>query len=171
MMRKYCTETSMMVTNIPTLKNPLILIRRHPWPHFPRHHCYEASCPSILCRMSGNGFLNQQIVLLAAGGSTVISDVVAGVFLANDTDFSVGDEVIVGVPEASTQGIVESMDVRRTRLRDKNGILHVIPNSVVERKEWVVLNKKTELTPLGKAAIQLKKRVEERRERVRKNAQ
>ena len=56
----------------------------------------------------------------------------------NDTfGHGVGDEVIVG--ETPTSGVIESMDARRTRLRDDNGVLHVIPNSVVERKEWILL--------------------------------
>lgn len=89
-------------------------------------------------------------IAMAAGGSTLISDIIAGVFLARDNDFNVGDEVIVG--ETPTLGVVESMDARRTRIRDENGILHIIPNSVVERKEWVVVRKSRELTAMGRAA-------------------
>jgi small-conductance mechanosensitive channel len=76
---------------------------------------------------------------MAAGGSTLVSDVVAGIFLARDQDFSVGDEIIAG--ETPTMGLIESMDSRRVRLRDDKGVLHVIPNSVVERKEWMVLRR------------------------------
>ncbi len=76
-------------------------------------------------------------IAMAAGGSTLVSDILAGVFLAQDTDFDVGDEVKAG--ENQTTGIVESMDMRRTRIRDKDGYLHVIPNSIIERKEWVVI--------------------------------
>lgn len=73
---------------------------------------------------------------LAAGASNLTADILAGVFLAKDRDFSVGDEVIAG---EGTEGTIESMDMRRTRIRDKAGKLHVIPNSVIERKEWVLL--------------------------------
>src|SRR5580704_16967765 len=33
---------------------------------------------------------------MAAGGSTFVSDIIAGVFLARDPDFNIGDEVIAG---------------------------------------------------------------------------
>jgi small-conductance mechanosensitive channel len=78
-------------------------------------------------------------LLLSAGGSTLISDIVAGLFLARDEDFNLGDEVIVG--ETPTRGIIESMDARRIRLRDEDGVLHIIPNSIVERKEWVLVKR------------------------------
>lgn len=88
-------------------------------------------------------------IAMAAGGSTLVSDIIAGIFLARDNDFNVGDEVIVG--ERPTLGTVVSMDARRTRLRDEYGVLHVIPNSVVERKEWVVIRKQPEVNALVKA--------------------
>jgi small-conductance mechanosensitive channel len=81
---------------------------------------------------------------LAGGASSLAADILAGIFLAKDRDFSVGDEVIAG--ENKTEGIIESMDMRRTRIRAKDGNLHVIPNSIVERKEWILLNKKREIT-------------------------
>jgi moderate conductance mechanosensitive channel len=87
---------------------------------------------------------------MAAGGSTLVADIIAGVFLARDPDFNIGDEVIAG--ETPTLGIIERMDARRTRLRDDKGVLHVIPNSIVERKEWVVIRRSHELSPMKRAA-------------------
>jgi len=87
-------------------------------------------------------------ILLAAGGSTLLSDLVAGIFLARDSDFNVGDEVRAG--DSGTQGVIESMDVRRVRLRDDKGLLHILPNSIVERKEWVVIHRRAELSELLK---------------------
>ncbi len=95
---------------------------------------------------------------MAAGGSTLIADIIAGIFLAQDVDFEVGDEVIAG--ETPTQGVVESMDARRIRIRDKDGILHVIPNSIVERKEWVVIRKRQDITALAKVVKTAKKKFE-----------
>jgi small-conductance mechanosensitive channel len=83
-------------------------------------------------------------IAMAAGGSTLISDIIAAVFLARDKDFNIGDEVRVGWDPVS-QGVIESMDARRIRLRDSTGILHIIPNSTVERKEWVVVNRRADL--------------------------
>jgi small-conductance mechanosensitive channel len=116
---------------------------------------------------------------MAAGGSTLIADIIAGVFLARDRDFNVGDEVIAG--ETPTLGIIEHMDARRIRLRDDKGVLHVIPNSVVERKEWVVIHRRSELSALVKAtkivkragAAAIEKRVTQARQRkvVRRSSQ
>lgn len=72
---------------------------------------------------------------LAAGGGTLTADILAGISLAEDPDFNVGDEVIAG--ENGTQGVIERLDIRRTRLRDKDGLLHIVPNSLIERKEWI----------------------------------
>ncbi len=80
---------------------------------------------------------------LGAGASGLASDVLAGVFLAQDRDFTMGDLVRLG--EGPTEGIIESMDMRRTRVRDKDGKLHVIPNSVIERKEWVIVTERKNL--------------------------
>lgn len=82
-------------------------------------------------------------VAFATGVSSVIADILAGVFLAKDPDFKLGDKVKLGDPV--TEGIVEAMDMRRVRIRDKSNKLHVIPNSVVERKEWVVIARKNEM--------------------------
>jgi small-conductance mechanosensitive channel len=89
-------------------------------------------------------------IAMAAGGSILLSDIIAAIFLARDSDFNVGDEVKVGW-DPQTQGIIERMDARRIRIRDKDGVLHVIPNSVVERKEWIVLSRRSEISALSKA--------------------
>jgi small-conductance mechanosensitive channel len=81
---------------------------------------------------------------LGAGASSLASDILAGIFLAQDRDFSIGDLVRLG--DGPTEGIVESMDMRRTRVRDKEDKLHIIPNSVIERKEWVILTKRKDLS-------------------------
>lgn len=88
-------------------------------------------------------------IAMAAGGGTLVTDIVAAIFLARDSDFNVGDEVIVGEPLA--QGVIVRMDARRIRLRDKDGILHVIPNSLVERKEWIVVNRRGAPGAISKA--------------------
>jgi small-conductance mechanosensitive channel len=75
-------------------------------------------------------------IIMAAGGSTLISDIFAGVFIAQDRDFKVGDLVIVG--PNSTKGLIEKIDARRTRIRDSDGLIHVLPNTLIERNEWIV---------------------------------
>jgi len=80
---------------------------------------------------------------VASGASSFAGDVIAGIFLSQDRHFNIGDEIRAG--EEKTEGIVESMDMRRTRIRAKDGKLHVIPNSIIERKEWVLLAKRADL--------------------------
>ena len=88
-----------------------------------------------------SGLVAASGLALAVGASSLISDILAGIFLAKDRDFSVGDEVIAG---DSAKGVIESLDMRRIRIRDKAGQLHVIPNSVVERKEWVLVTRRSD---------------------------
>ncbi len=81
------------------------------------------------------------IVLLGFSNaiSTTVSDVLAGLQLANDKDFKVGYEVKAG--DQKTVGIVREMDIKKTRIESEDGKLHVIPNSLIEKNEWVVMDR------------------------------
>ncbi|HSX41603.1 MAG TPA: mechanosensitive ion channel family protein [Candidatus Saccharimonadales bacterium] len=81
---------------------------------------------------------------LGNGSVTIVQDILAGIFLAKDHDFSVGDVVRVAEEpgQPGVEGVVEAMDMRRTRVRDEKGYLHIFPNSYIERREWVLLAKK-----------------------------
>jgi small-conductance mechanosensitive channel len=107
-------------------------------------------------------------IAMAAGGSTLVSDIIAAIFLARDNDFNIGDEVIVGW-DPQTQGVIERMDARRIRIRDKEGLLHIIPNSLVERKEWIVVSRRkgtSALVKATKAAKRLKDAALEKRTKL-----
>ena len=77
---------------------------------------------------------------LGNGSVTLVHDISAGIYLARDTDFSIGDIVKVGDKE--TQGEIISMDMRRTRIRDNKGAVHSLPNSLIERNEYILITKK-----------------------------
>ena len=79
-------------------------------------------------------------IALGNGSVTLVSDIISGIYLARDRNFSIGDIVRAG--EAETEGEILSMDMRRTRIRDKHGYIHSIPNSVIERKEYVLITKR-----------------------------
>ena len=64
----------------------------------------------------------------------VISDTVAGAYLAQDPDFNSGDRVEV---DGST-GVIEDVGLRKTRLRLESGDLRVINNSDAEKK-WTLI--------------------------------
>jgi small conductance mechanosensitive channel len=85
-----------------------------------------------------SGFVAIAGLAVTAGASALFQDLISGVFLAQDPDFNVGDELKVG----EVEGIIEKMDARKIRLRDKKGLLHVVPNSMLDKASWVVLNKR-----------------------------
>jgi len=85
-----------------------------------------------------SGFVAIAGLAISAGTSSLVQDLISGIFLAQDVDFNIGDKLKVG----DVEGIVEKMDARKIRLRDKNGQLHVFPNSTFDKTAWVVQNKK-----------------------------
>ncbi|TAK89591.1 mechanosensitive ion channel family protein [Patescibacteria group bacterium] len=74
------------------------------------------------------------------GSVTLISDIISGIYLARDRNFSIGDIVRAG--EEPVEGEIIGMDMRRTRIKDASGHVHSLPNSVVERKAYVLITKK-----------------------------
>ena len=79
-------------------------------------------------------------IAIGNGSVTMIADIIAGIYLARDRDFAVGDIVRAG--EEKTEGEILSMDMRRTRIKSTDGRIHSMPNSVIERKEYVLITKK-----------------------------
>jgi small-conductance mechanosensitive channel len=64
----------------------------------------------------------------------VLSDTVAGVYLAKDPDFNNGDKVKVD----GVEGVVKDVGLRKSRLEIEGGDTRVINNSDVEKK-WTKL--------------------------------
>ncbi len=81
---------------------------------------------------------------LGNGSAALVQDILGGIYLARDRDFSVGDIVKAG--ETQVEGEIMSMDMRRTRIKDSDGNIHSIPNSVIERKEFILITKKRHRT-------------------------
>lgn len=80
------------------------------------------------------------------GSVTLISDIISGIYLARDRNFAVGDIVRAG--EGPVEGEIMSMDMRRTRIKDNKGHVHSLPNSVIERKAYVLITKKRDRTDI-----------------------
>jgi small conductance mechanosensitive channel len=71
--------------------------------------------------LAGAGVLG---VALGFGAQTLVRDLIAGVFILSENQFSVGDVIeIDGKPAA-----VEELNLRSTTLRDFNGYVHFVPN-------------------------------------------
>ena len=95
---------------------------------------------AILISLSILGFSEIAAALGTAAGfvalgvsfalKNVLSDTVAGVYLAKDPDFNNGDQVEVD----GVKGEITDVGLRKTRLRMEDGNLRVINNSDAEKK-------------------------------------
>jgi small conductance mechanosensitive channel len=63
------------------------------------------------------------------GAQTLVKDVITGIFILAEETVSVGDIVDLG----GNGGVVEDISIRTIKLRDAEGIVHVIPFSEVTR--------------------------------------
>jgi small-conductance mechanosensitive channel len=75
------------------------------------------------------------------GAQGLVRDLVAGFFIIIENQYRVGDVVNI----ADVGGIVESINLRRTVLRDLDGIVHIVPNGEIRvannyTKEWSRVN-------------------------------
>jgi small-conductance mechanosensitive channel len=73
---------------------------------------------------------------VATGANGLIADVIAGLFLAKDPNFNCGYRIKTNEAE----GVIEKIDLRKIRIRDKDGKLHVVPNSAFDKMQWIVLD-------------------------------
>ncbi len=75
---------------------------------------------------------------IANGASAMAADIIAGLSLARDKDFECGYKIKVG----DIEGVVEKIDVRKIRIKDDKGSIHIIPNSKVDNiNGWSVLDR------------------------------
>jgi len=91
---------------------------------------------------------------LSNGATALTADIIAGVFLAKDRDFEIGHKVKIG----EFEGVVQSIDVRRVRIIDKDGVLHVIPNANIDKSGWSVLERELKDDKIKKSLLSFRKR-------------
>ena len=75
------------------------------------------------------------------GAQSLIKDLIAGLFILLENQYSVGDWVRI----AGIDGLVEEINLRRTILRDLDGTVHSVPNGEITvasnyTKEWSRVN-------------------------------
>ncbi len=80
-------------------------------------------------------------IAIGLGAQSLITDVINGLFILMEDQFNKGDVVKI----ASISGQVEEVNLRRTILRDLDGIVHSIPNGEIKTssnytKEWSRVN-------------------------------
>jgi moderate conductance mechanosensitive channel len=66
-------------------------------------------------------------VAIGFGSQSLVKDVINGFFILFEDQFAVGDFINID----SKSGVVESIELRVTKLRDFNGDLHIIPNGMI----------------------------------------
>ncbi len=74
---------------------------------------------------------------LANGATALTSDVISAFFLAKDRDFNIG----YTIKTADIEGEIIKIDVRKIRVRGKDGKLFVIPNANLDRNGWCVIDR------------------------------
>jgi small conductance mechanosensitive channel len=80
-------------------------------------------------------------IAIGFGAQSMVKDIVAGLFIIIESQYRVGDVVKI----ADVAGSVESINLRRTVLRDIDGIVHTVPNGEIRvasnlTKEWSRVN-------------------------------
>ena len=74
---------------------------------------------------------------IANGSKEITADVIGGIFLSQDKDFNLDDEIKL----KDLQGKIEDIDIRKTRIRDIDGVLHIVPNSFIEKNPWSLIKR------------------------------
>ncbi len=75
---------------------------------------------------------------LSQGGAAAVADVISGLTLSRDRDYNVGDKVKI---DKESGGVIEEIDLRHTRLRDDEGKMHIIPNALVDKNGWILIER------------------------------
>lgn len=61
------------------------------------------------------------------GAQSLVRDAINGVFILLENQYAMGDVVVI----AGKEGMVEDVNLRRTVIRDLDGVIHYVPNSQV----------------------------------------
>jgi small conductance mechanosensitive channel len=80
---------------------------------------------NIAAALAGLGIVG---IAVGFGAQSLIRDLIAGIFILLENQYRVGDVVNV----AGIGGLVEEIGLRRTILRDLDGIVHSIPNGEIK---------------------------------------
>lgn len=68
-------------------------------------------------------------VAIGLGAQSIIKDIINGFFILFEDQYAVGEYINID----DKGGIVESIELRVTKLRDFNGDLHIIPNGLITK--------------------------------------
>jgi moderate conductance mechanosensitive channel len=68
-------------------------------------------------------------VAIGFGAQSLVKDIINGFFILFEDQYAVGDYINID----DKGGIVESIELRVTKIRDFNGDLHIIPNGLISK--------------------------------------
>ena len=66
---------------------------------------------------------------IGMGARSLIQDYISGLFILIEDQYRVGEDVII----VGTRGFVFSINLRRTVIKDKEGVLHTFPNGQINK--------------------------------------
>lgn len=80
-------------------------------------------------------------IAIGFGAQGLIKDLLGGLFIILENQYRVGDVVRI----SDVSGLVEDINLRRTALRDLDGVVHIVPNGEIRvasnfTKEWSRVN-------------------------------
>ena len=95
--------------------------------------------------LAGAGIIG---LAIGFGSQNLVRDFLSGLFIIIEDQYGIGDVVKIG----DKSGVVESLNLRRTVLRDLDGIQHHIPNSEIKvssnlTKDWSRINLDVPVSP------------------------
>jgi small conductance mechanosensitive channel len=76
--------------------------------------------------LAGAGIIG---LAVGVGAQSMVRDIITGFFIIFEDQFSVGDYITT----AELSGLVEEIGLRVIKLRDLNGVLHIIPNGTISK--------------------------------------
>jgi small-conductance mechanosensitive channel len=97
-----------------------------------RYSVYFFGVVAILNILFGNiiiPFASVGGVAIGFGAQSLVKDIINGFFILFENQFAVGEYIHID----NKAGIVESVELRVTKLRDFNGDLHIIPNGLIKQ--------------------------------------
>lgn len=97
-----------------------------------RYSVYFFGIVTILTEILGNitlTFAGIGGVAIGFGAQNLVKDVINGLFILMEDQYAVGDYINI----EDKGGIVESIELRVTKIRDLNGDLHIIPNGLITK--------------------------------------
>jgi small-conductance mechanosensitive channel len=69
---------------------------------------------------------------VASGATKLVSDILAGLFLAKNRDFRIGQRIKM----TDLEGQIHSLDIRKVRVLGDDGTLYIIPNTKFDEQTW-----------------------------------